>query len=128
MLQELESSDHIEDRIVGIKSREIYEAPAATCIIEAHRDLEKILHTSDESTWKFREYHSSDAHCLQKTDEYYAAKSSISFVILHDSVSAPSATFVLNPPDDFLYIAATICSPTVMTRMSRGGRFIISCR
>ena len=31
-------SDHIEDRIVGIKSREIYEAPAATCIIEAHRD------------------------------------------------------------------------------------------
>ena len=33
------------------------------------------------------------------TDDF-AAKSSISFVILHDSVSAPSATFVLNPPDD----------------------------
>ena len=33
--------DHIEDRIVGIKSREVYETPAALCLIEAHSDLEK---------------------------------------------------------------------------------------
>ena len=33
--------DHIEDRVVGIKSREVYETPAATCLIEAHTDLEK---------------------------------------------------------------------------------------
>ncbi|MBT9283399.1 MAG: argininosuccinate synthase [Hydrogenibacillus schlegelii] len=32
--------DHIEDRLVGIKSREVYEAPAATILIEAHRALE----------------------------------------------------------------------------------------
>ena len=32
--------DHIEDR-VGIKSREVYEAPATVAIIEAHKDLEK---------------------------------------------------------------------------------------
>jgi argininosuccinate synthase len=32
--------DHIEDRIVGIKSREIYEAPAAITLIEAHKALE----------------------------------------------------------------------------------------
>ncbi|MBE3596553.1 MAG: argininosuccinate synthase [Hydrogenibacillus sp.] len=32
--------DHIEDRLVGIKSREVYEAPAAVIIIEAHRSLE----------------------------------------------------------------------------------------
>ena len=45
-------SDHIEDRIVGIKSREIYEAPAATCIIEAHRDLEKMVHTKHQTRFK----------------------------------------------------------------------------
>ncbi len=32
--------DHIEDRLVGIKSREIYEAPAATVLHAAHRALE----------------------------------------------------------------------------------------
>jgi len=32
--------DHIEDRLVGIKSREIYEAPAATVLLAAHRALE----------------------------------------------------------------------------------------
>lgn len=32
--------DHIEDRLVGIKSREVYEAPAAMILIEAHRALE----------------------------------------------------------------------------------------
>ena len=32
--------DHIEDRLVGIKSREIYEAPAATVLFAAHRALE----------------------------------------------------------------------------------------
>ena len=37
--------DHIEDRVVGIKSREVYETPAATCLIEAHTDLEKMVHT-----------------------------------------------------------------------------------
>jgi len=37
--------DHIEDRVVGIKSREVYEAPAALTIIEAHKDLEKLTLT-----------------------------------------------------------------------------------
>lgn len=34
--------DHIENRLVGIKSREIYEAPAATVLLAAHRDLEDL--------------------------------------------------------------------------------------
>jgi argininosuccinate synthase len=34
--------DMIEDRLVGIKSREIYEAPAALTLIAAHRDLESL--------------------------------------------------------------------------------------
>jgi argininosuccinate synthase len=44
--------DHIEDRVVGIKSREVYEAPAAMTIIEAHKDLEKMVLTSHELAFK----------------------------------------------------------------------------
>ena len=36
-------TDMIENRYVGIKSREIYEAPAATILMTAHRDLESIV-------------------------------------------------------------------------------------
>lgn len=44
--------DHIEDRIVGLKSREVYEAPAAVTLIEAHKDLEKLTLTSQELRFK----------------------------------------------------------------------------
>jgi argininosuccinate synthase len=39
--------DHVEDRLVGIKSREIYEAPAATILHAAHRALEGLALTKD---------------------------------------------------------------------------------
>jgi argininosuccinate synthase len=39
--------DHVEDRLVGIKSREIYEAPAATVLHAAHRALEGVTLTKD---------------------------------------------------------------------------------
>ena len=39
--------DHVEDRLVGIKSREIYEAPAATVLHGAHRALEGLTLTKD---------------------------------------------------------------------------------
>jgi argininosuccinate synthase len=35
--------DMVEDRLVGIKSREIYEAPAAIALIQAHGDLENLV-------------------------------------------------------------------------------------
>jgi argininosuccinate synthase len=35
--------DMVENRLVGIKSREIYEFPAATCLYAAHRDLESLV-------------------------------------------------------------------------------------
>ncbi|OIO35802.1 MAG: argininosuccinate synthase [Candidatus Omnitrophica bacterium CG1_02_44_16] len=35
--------DMVENRLVGIKSREIYEFPAATCLYTAHRDLESLV-------------------------------------------------------------------------------------
>ena len=39
--------DHVEDRLVGIKSREIYEAPAATILHAAHRALEGLTLSRD---------------------------------------------------------------------------------
>jgi len=44
--------DHIEDRIIGIKSREVYEAPAALILICAHKDLEKLTLTNHELRFK----------------------------------------------------------------------------
>jgi argininosuccinate synthase len=44
--------DHVEDRLVGIKSREVYECPAALAIIEAHKDLEKLVLTRHENNFK----------------------------------------------------------------------------
>ncbi len=44
--------DHIEDRMVGIKSREIYECPAAAVLLEAHKDLEKMVLTRHEVLFK----------------------------------------------------------------------------
>ncbi len=44
--------DHIEDRIVGLKVRDLYEVPAATILIEAHRDLEKLVSTIHQNEHK----------------------------------------------------------------------------
>jgi argininosuccinate synthase len=44
--------DHIEDRLVGIKSREVYECPAAVVLLEAHKDLEKMVFTRHEVLFK----------------------------------------------------------------------------
>ncbi len=44
--------DHVENRLVGIKSREIYEAPAAEVILKAHKALETITLTKDVAHFK----------------------------------------------------------------------------
>ena len=44
--------DHMEDRTIGLKSREVYECPAATVILKAHADLEKYVHTKEENEFK----------------------------------------------------------------------------
>src|SRR5919199_3784803 len=44
--------DMIEDRLVGIKSREIYECPAALTIIQAHKELESLTLTKDVLRFK----------------------------------------------------------------------------
>lgn len=44
--------DMIENRVVGIKSREIYETPALSVLIQAHRDLESLTLTADVTQYK----------------------------------------------------------------------------
>ncbi|HBB36086.1 MAG TPA: argininosuccinate synthase [Cyanobacteria bacterium UBA8803] len=44
--------DMVENRLVGIKSREIYEVPALLTLIHAHRDLESLTLTADVSQYK----------------------------------------------------------------------------
>lgn len=44
--------DHVEDRLVGIKSRETYECPAAVTLIKAHQSLEGMVLTRDVLSFK----------------------------------------------------------------------------
>ena len=44
--------DHLENRLIGIKSREIYEAPAAVLLLQAHQALEDITLTKDLARFK----------------------------------------------------------------------------
>jgi argininosuccinate synthase len=44
--------DHVEDRLVGIKSREIYEAPAATVLLRAHQALEAMALSKEQIRFK----------------------------------------------------------------------------
>src|SRR5690606_41628576 len=40
--------DHVENRLVGIKSREIYECPGAMTLLTAHKELEDLTLRSEE--------------------------------------------------------------------------------
>jgi argininosuccinate synthase len=44
--------DHVEDRIVGLKVRDLYEVPAATLILTAHKELEKLVGTIHQNNFK----------------------------------------------------------------------------
>jgi argininosuccinate synthase len=44
--------DHVENRLVGIKSREIYEAPAAVLLLEAHQALQALTLGKDQLDFK----------------------------------------------------------------------------
>ena len=46
--------DHLESRLVGIKSREIYEAPAAVVLLKAHLALEALTLSKDQMRFKQR--------------------------------------------------------------------------
>ncbi len=44
--------DHIEDRIVGLKVRDIYEVPAAAIVLKAHKELERLTGTIHQNQFK----------------------------------------------------------------------------
>jgi argininosuccinate synthase len=44
--------DHIEDRIVGLKVRDIYEVPAAAIVLPAHQEIERLVCTIHENQFK----------------------------------------------------------------------------
>src|ERR671935_1676553 len=44
--------DHIEDRIVGLKVRDIYEVPAAAIVLTAHQELERLIGTIHQNQFK----------------------------------------------------------------------------
>ena len=46
--------DHVENRLVGIKSREIYEAPAAVVLVMAHQALEALTLAKEQARFKAR--------------------------------------------------------------------------
>jgi len=44
--------DHVEDRVVGLKVRDLYEVPAAAIVLPAHRELEKLVSTIHQNNFK----------------------------------------------------------------------------
>ena len=63
--------DSIENRLVGIKSREIYEAPAATVLLTAHKALESLTLSRDQV--RFKEIVSAEYARLVYNGQWYSA-------------------------------------------------------
>jgi len=90
--------DHIEDRLVGIKSREIYEAPGAIVLHTAHRALETLNLSRDQI--RFKEIVAGEYARLIYNGQWYSA--------LHQDLAA--------------YVQSTqrFASGTVRVKLSRG--------
>ncbi|MFM7441592.1 MAG: argininosuccinate synthase [Snowella sp.] len=73
--------DMIENRVVGIKSREIYEAPALLVLIDAHRDLESLTLTKDVSHYK-RSVEETYSHIIYQGLWYSPLKEALDAFIL----------------------------------------------
>jgi argininosuccinate synthase len=75
--------DVLEDGIMGLKSREVYEAPAASVLLAAHRDLERLCLTKRElafkahveATWADLVYHGHWFHPLKAQLDAFVAES-----------------------------------------------------
>jgi len=73
--------DIFEDGIMGLKSREIYEAPAATILLKLHRDLEQFCLTKEEiqlkreldAYWARLVYHGEWFHPLKEAIDAFIA-------------------------------------------------------
>ncbi len=63
--------DHIENRLVGIKSREVYEAPAAVTLLTAHKALEDMVLSREQA--RIKEYISGEYGRLIYNGQWYSA-------------------------------------------------------
>jgi argininosuccinate synthase len=63
--------DHVENRLVGIKSREIYEAPAAVVLHAAHQALESLTLSRDQA--RFKETVAGEYSRLIYNGQWYSA-------------------------------------------------------
>jgi argininosuccinate synthase len=63
--------DHIENRLVGMKSREVYEAPAAVVLHAAHRALESLTLSRDQL--RFKEVVAAEYAHLIYNGQWYSA-------------------------------------------------------
>lgn len=90
--------DHIENRLVGIKSREIYESPAATVLHTAHQALETLTLSRDQA--RFKETISGEYARMIYNGQWYSA--------LHQDLAA--------------YVQSTqrFVTGTVRVKLSRG--------
>lgn len=68
--------DMVENRLVGIKSREIYEAPALLTLVHAHRDLESLTLTADVTQYK-RGIEETYSHLIYKGLWYSPLKAAL---------------------------------------------------
>ena len=74
--------DIFEEGIMNLKSRELYEAPAATVVLKTHRDLEQMCLTKDElmlkkeieQKWAYMVYHGEWFHPLRKALDAFIAE------------------------------------------------------
>lgn len=95
--------DHIEDRLVGIKSREIYEAPAAVVLHAAHQALEGLTLSRDQI--RFKETVAAEYARLIYNGQWYSA--------LHQDLAA--------------YVQSTqrFVTGTVRMKLSRGNCSVV---
>jgi len=98
--------DHIENRLVGIKSREIYEAPAAVVLHTAHQALESLTLGRDQA--RFKETVAAEYARLIYDGQWYSA--------LHQDLAA--------------YVQSTqrFVSGTVRVKLSRGHCAVVGRR
>ena len=98
--------DHIENRLVGIKSREVYEAPAAVVLHTAHQALESLTLGRDQA--RFKEIVAAEYARLIYNGQWYSA--------LHQDL----ATYVQS--------TQRFVSGTVRVKLSRGHCAIVGRR
>lgn len=98
--------DHIENRLVGIKSREVYEAPAAVVLHTAHQALESLTLGRDQA--RFKEIVAAEYARLIYNGQWYSA--------LHQDLAA--------------YVQSTqrFVSGTVRVKLSRGHCAVVGRR